>query len=311
MTSSTAHSPLVFAFGILGNIVSFIVFLAPVPTFFRVYKKKSTEGFQSVPYIFALFSATIWIYYASLKSDEMLLITINGFGCVIETIYIAMYITYAPKQARVNTLRLLLLVNFGGFCLILLLSHFLAQGPTRVKVLGWVCVAFSVSVFAAPLSIMRLVIRTKSVEFMPFSLSFFLTLSAIMWLFYGLLLKDLYVAAPNILGFSFGVAQMILYAIYRNNKTVIVDKEKLPEHKTADDIVKQINITVLPTSEVQVQVKEEAVSPARANNSDESYDDHEQNEHDQREHVPQPCHVDAQGIDLVSKQVPVLVQCEV
>ncbi|PRQ16907.1 putative SWEET sugar transporter [Rosa chinensis] len=350
MTSSTAHSPLVFAFGILGNIVSFIVFLAPVPTFFRVYKKKSTEGFQSVPYVFALFSATIWIYYASLKSDEMLLITINGFGCVIETIYIAMYITFAPKQARVkyqtlsppprpppppppppiklllingvmelifvviklqvNTLRLLLLVNFGGFCLILLLSHFLAQGPTRVKVLGWVCVAFSVSVFAAPLSIMRLVIRTKSVEFMPFSLSFFLTLSAIMWLFYGLLLKDLYVAAPNILGFSFGVAQMILYAIYRNSKTVIVDKEKLPEHKTADDIVKQINITVLPTSEVQVQVKEEAVSPARANNSDEN-DDHEQNEHDQREHVPQPCRVDAQGIDLVSKQVPVLVQCEV
>ncbi|XP_050376697.1 bidirectional sugar transporter N3-like [Argentina anserina] len=309
MTSSTAHSPLAFAFGILGNIVSFIVFLAPVPTFYRVYKKKSTEGFQSIPYVFALFSATIWIYYASLKTDEMLLITINGFGCVIETIYIAMYIAYAPKQARKNTLRLLLLINFGGFCLILLLSHFLAQGPTRVKVLGWVCVAFSVSVFAAPLSIMRLVIRTKSVEFMPFSLSFFLTLSAIMWLFYGLLLKDLYVAAPNILGFSFGVVQMILYAVYRNNKTVILDGEKLPEHKTADEIVKQINITVLPT-EIQVQVKEEAVSPAHEQSD--SCDNHEQSEHDQRQHVPQPCQVDAQGADLISnKQVPVLVQCEV
>ncbi|KAL6177669.1 hypothetical protein ACLB2K_049194 [Fragaria x ananassa] len=309
---TSAHSPLAFAFGVLGNIVSFIVFLAPVPTFYRVYKKKSTEGFQSIPYIFALFSATIWIYYASLKSDEMLLITINGFGCVIETIYIAMYITYAPKKARVNTLRLLLLVNLGGFCLILLLSHFLTQGPTRVKVLGWVCVAFSVSVFAAPLSIMRLVIRTKSVEFMPFSLSFFLTLSAIMWLFYGLLLKDLYVAAPNILGFSFGVVQMILYAVYRNKKTVLVDEKKLAEHKTADDIVKQINIMVLPSPEVQVQVKEEAVSPARVDSSDESSRDHEQNVHDQqREHVPQPCHVDAQGADLISKQVPVLVQCEV
>ena len=45
-------------------------------------------------------------------------------------------------------------MNFGGFGSILLLSHFLAQGETRVRVLGWVCVAFSVSVFAAPLSIM-------------------------------------------------------------------------------------------------------------------------------------------------------------
>ncbi|KAB2609077.1 bidirectional sugar transporter N3 [Pyrus ussuriensis x Pyrus communis] len=183
MTASTSHHPLAFAFGILGNIVSFIVFLAPLPTFWRVYKKKSTEGFQSVPYVFALFS---------LKSHEILLITINSFGCVIETIYIAIYLTYATKQARVSTLRLLLLVNFGGFCLILLLSRFLSQGPTRVEVLGWVCVTFSVGVFAAPLSVMRMVIRTKSVEFMPFNLSFFLTLSAVMWLCYGLLLKDLY-----------------------------------------------------------------------------------------------------------------------
>ncbi|KAI5329480.1 PREDICTED: bidirectional sugar transporter [Prunus dulcis] len=258
MTSSSAHSPLVIAFGILGNVVSFVVFLAPVPTFWRIFKKKSTEGFQSVPYVFALFSAMIWIYYAFLKTDEFLLITINAFGCLIETIYISMYITYAPKQARVFALRLLLLVNFGGFCLILLLSHFLAQGPTRVEVLGWVCVAFSVSVFAAPLSIMRVVIRTKSVEFMPFSLSFFLTLSAVMWLFYGLLLKDLYVACPNILGFTFGVAQMILYAIYRNKKTVLVEDQKLPEHK--GDVVKQIQI-LSTTPEVEIKVQAVAVSP--------------------------------------------------
>ncbi|KAK4569144.1 hypothetical protein RGQ29_004513, partial [Quercus rubra] len=266
----STHSPLVFAFGILGNIISFTVFLAPVPTFIRICKKKSTEGFQSVPYLVALFSAMLWLYYASLKSNEILLITANTIGCVVETIYIAIYIVFAPKQARVLnrtlslpvslsmyllllllffgtyicynlnhifpifTLRLLVLMNFGGFCSTLLLSHFLAQGETRVRVLGWVCVAFSVSVFAAPLSIMRVVIRTKSVEFMPFYLSLFLTLSAIMWFLYGVLQKDLYVALPNILGFIFGVLQMVLYMIYKNYKTVI-DDEKLSESKA--DIV--------------------------------------------------------------------------
>lgn len=74
------------------------------PTFYRIYKSKSTEGFQSVPYVVALFSAMLWIFYALIKSNEALLITINAAGCVIETIYIVMYLAYAPKKAKVRSM---------------------------------------------------------------------------------------------------------------------------------------------------------------------------------------------------------------
>ena len=123
------------------------------PTFYRIYKSKSTEGFQSVPYVVALFSAMLWIYYALVKSNESLLITINAAGCVIETIYIVMYLAYAPKKAKVFTAKILLLLNVGVFGLIFLLTLLLAEGEKRVVSLGWVCVGFSVSVFIAPLSI--------------------------------------------------------------------------------------------------------------------------------------------------------------
>ncbi|KAK7304270.1 hypothetical protein VNO77_45137 [Canavalia gladiata] len=212
-----SHSTLAFTFGMLGNVISFLVFLAPISTFYRIYKKKSTEGFQSLPYLVALFSSMLWLYYALLKKDAVLLMTINSFGCVIEIIYITLYIIYAHREARNLTLKLFLAMNVGSFALILLVTHFAVHGSLRVQVLGWVCVTLSVSVFAAPLSIVAQVVRTKSVEFMPFNLSLTLTLSAVMWFGYGLFLKDICIALPNVLGFALGLLQMLLYGIYRRN----------------------------------------------------------------------------------------------
>ncbi|KAK2359238.1 hypothetical protein P8452_63500 [Trifolium repens] len=223
-----SHSTLAFAFGMLGNVISFMVFLAPMTTFYRIYKKKSTEGFQSLPYLVALFSSMLWLYYALVKKDEFLLITINSFGCVIELIYIILYIIYATKDARKLTIKLLLAMNIGSFGLILLVTNFAVHGPIRVEVLGWICVSISVSVFAAPLTIVAQVVRTKSVEFMPFNLSFTLTLSAIMWFGYGLFLKDICIALPNVLGFALGLVQMILYCIYRNGNKKMANSKAAP-----------------------------------------------------------------------------------
>ncbi|XP_075478223.1 bidirectional sugar transporter NEC1-like isoform X3 [Primulina tabacum] len=218
MAISSAHH-LACAFGILGNIVSFLVYLSPAPTFYRIWKKKSTEGFQSFPYSVALFSATLYLYYAFLKQ--------NVFAC---------------KQ--------LLLINFMSLGLIIGGTSLLSNGDNRVRIVGWICAAFSVSVFAAPLCIMRQVIRTKSVEFMPFPLSFFLTLCAVMWFFYGLLIKDYYIAAPNILGFSFGIMQMILYMVYKNRKQQIQPQEaKIHDLNTIKELNKALeNSTDVETS---------------------------------------------------------------
>ncbi|KAK5836905.1 hypothetical protein PVK06_012710 [Gossypium arboreum] len=217
------------------------------PTFCRIYKKKSTESFQSLPYQVALFSCMLWLYYALIKKGAFLLITINSFGCVVETIYISMFWAYASKNSRMSAMKLFISMNLGLFSFILILTHFLLKSSIRIQVLGWICVAISVSVFAAPLNIMARVIRTKSVEFMPFTLSFFLTLSAVMWFAYGLFIKDLCVALPNVLGFFLGMLQMLLYAIYRHSEKVNIEEKKLPAEQ-----MKSINVvlTTLGASEV-------------------------------------------------------------
>ncbi|XP_073000162.1 bidirectional sugar transporter SWEET14-like [Typha latifolia] len=235
MAGLSLDQPLVFTFGILGNIISFMVYLAPIPTFYQIWQKKSTQGFKPVPYIVALFSAMIWFYYALVKTDAILLVTNNSAGCFIETIYIIIYLIYAPRKSKITTLAAIFLLNVVAFSLILLFTLLLVNGSNREKVMGWICVASSISVSVAPLSVIRLVIRTKSVEFMPFSLSFFITLSAVVWFLYGLFAKDLYIQIPNIVGFGFGVFQMLLYWYYRKKRNTI--KPEQPKHGDELEVV--------------------------------------------------------------------------
>ncbi|KAF5796623.1 putative SWEET sugar transporter [Helianthus annuus] len=255
---SFAH--LTLAFGLLGNVVSFMVFLSPLPTFYKIYKRKSAEGYQSVPYVVGLFSAMLWIYYALLKSNAMLLITINSVGCFIQTFYLCFFIFYAPKKARIESLKLIGLMIVVGFGLIVGLTQFLASGANRVAIVGWICLVFALCVFVAPMGVVRQVIKTKSVEYMPILLSVALTLNAVTWFFYGLLLRDYNIAIPNVLGFTFGILQIILYFVYKNKKPVCdeklsgieiktkagievntkADEQKIPENKDQEivDIVK-------------------------------------------------------------------------
>ncbi|KZV30434.1 hypothetical protein F511_34489 [Dorcoceras hygrometricum] len=236
------HHPSPITFGILGNIVSILVYFAPFPTFVRIYKEKSTLGFQSVPYNVAFFSAALWLYYALLKHNAPLLVSINTIGCVIETCYIVTYLYFASRKSRFETARLFCLLNLVAFPIIFALTFFIFEDAELVQVVGWVCVAVSIGVFAAPLSIAFEVVRTRSVEFMPFPLSFCLTVSAVMWFAYGLLKRDLCVALPNVIGFFLGMLQMVLYGLFRKpprpQAVVVVDvvnnnnnnEDKFPEH---------------------------------------------------------------------------------
>ncbi|KAG0452563.1 hypothetical protein HPP92_024935 [Vanilla planifolia] len=80
-------------------------------TFYKVYKKKSTGSFQSIPYVVALSSAALWLYYGFL-AHKVLLLTINTTTCVLESLYLAIYLTYASKTDRGRNLYLLTLDYF-------------------------------------------------------------------------------------------------------------------------------------------------------------------------------------------------------
>ncbi|KAJ6380322.1 hypothetical protein OIU76_016893 [Salix suchowensis] len=217
-TFSTMFS-IIALFGVLGNITTGLVYLSPAKTFWRIARNRSTEEFESIPYICKLLNAYQWVYYGIIKPDSVLVATINGFGAVVELVFIVIFLVFASTQKmRVRTA-----ILFGALDLVFpavsfLLMQFLLHGQLRIDISGMFCVVFSMITYSSPLSAMKTVVASKSVEYMPFLLSFFLFINGGVWTVYAFLTKDYFIGIPNGTGFLLGTAQLILYVMYMNPK---------------------------------------------------------------------------------------------
>lgn len=67
-------------------------------TFWRIARNRSTEEFESIPYICKLLNAYQWVYYGIIKPDSVLVATINGFGAVVELVFIVIFLVFASTQ---------------------------------------------------------------------------------------------------------------------------------------------------------------------------------------------------------------------
>uniref|UniRef100_A0A5B7BQG6 Bidirectional sugar transporter SWEET n=1 Tax=Davidia involucrata TaxID=16924 RepID=A0A5B7BQG6_DAVIN len=207
-----------FFVGVIGNIISVLVFLSPIGTFWRIVKHRSTEDFDSLPYICTLLNSSLWTYYGITKPGGFLVATVNGFGFIVETIYVALFLIFAPANMRAKTTILVAILDVGFLAAAVVVTQLALQGDVRIDAIGFVCAGLNIVMYGSPLAAMRTVVTTKSVEYMPFFLSFFLFLNGGVWVFYALLVHDYFLAVPNGTGFILGTAQLVLYAIYRNAK---------------------------------------------------------------------------------------------
>ncbi|XP_044484002.1 bidirectional sugar transporter SWEET7-like [Mangifera indica] len=189
---------------IIGNIISLFLLLSPVPTFVQIVKKGSAEPFSPVPYLATLINCMVWVIYGlpMVHPNSILVITINGAGTAIKLLYITLFLIYSDKKKRLKVLlgilvELIFIVIVA--ILVLTLPHTTKQ---RSLVVGIICILFNIMMYASPLSVMVIVITTKSVEYMPFFLSL---ADGVAWTIYAFLPFDQFITVPNGLGTLFSV----------------------------------------------------------------------------------------------------------
>ncbi|CAN8308221.1 unnamed protein product, partial [Cochlearia groenlandica] len=218
--------------GIIGNIAALCLFLSPTPTFVQIVKKKSVEKYSPIPYLATLINCFVWVLYGlpMVHPDNTLVFTINCSGILIEIVYLTIFFVFCGRKKQRSIIIAVLAVEMV-FTTVLAVLVFTLQYTTdkRTISIGIVCCVFGVMMYASPLSVMKMVIKTKSVEFMPFWLSLAAFLNASAWTIYALMPFDLFMAIPNVIGCVFGLAQLILYgSYYKSTKKIMAERQKQP-----------------------------------------------------------------------------------
>ncbi|KAL2492726.1 Bidirectional sugar transporter SWEET5 [Abeliophyllum distichum] len=216
--------------GIVGNVISFFLFLSPLPTFVKIGKARSVQSFKPDPYVATVLNCAMWVFYGLpfVHPDSLLVVTINGVGFLIEITYVTIFFIFSNWAMR-KKITIALMVELVFFLIVVFITMtFLHSTKARSMLIGILCIIFNVLMYASPLTVMRRVISTKSVKYMPFFLSLANFSNGLIWFSYAFIKFDPYVLVPNGLGALSGLIQLILYATYYRT-TKWDDDEKPPE----------------------------------------------------------------------------------
>lgn len=248
-----------FVLGVIGNITSMFLFLSPTPTFLRILKTRDTGEYSSVPYVCTLLNCLLWLLYGAVKSLTLVL-TINGAGLILEFMYLVIFLVLATRKPKLSCFYMILGIS-SFYAIVVLVVALAVPKDTQGEVVGSICVIIGTLMYASPLAVMKLVIKSRSVQYMPFLLSFASFGNGCLWTAYGAFAKDVFIILPNGLGTVLGGVQLLLYGYY---KTYGVQSNTLdeaapddPTHCTIDFDEKKIVI-----SSIDLQT-ERAMSPPR------------------------------------------------
>lgn len=222
----------------VGMVAAFLMFISPLPTIHRIIKERDITFFSENACLVTACGCMLWMAYAIATPDRMTPLITNIIGFIIQGSYCVIFVIYSsngPSRSRVRSkmfgsyLIVILIVSFAFGALhkhaaTTLIPDFTESGDSQQTIfLGLIASAFNIGVYAAPLSVMRLVIETKNAESMPLPLTTMGLFGSCIWFFYGLYVDDIFILVPNCVGMVLSTMQLLLIVKYRNPVKVKCD----------------------------------------------------------------------------------------
>jgi len=213
-------------FGYAGLVLTVGFLLSPAPTCWQIVRAKSTGQFSPVPNLIGVFNCSLWVYYCAVTmagSTENLVpnLLVNAIGSFLFASYTVVFILYSRTRWRIVAHAVLAVASFGVLVILLelLVPHLRLDVhwggdsvPLKSSICGVITDILNVALYGSPLVVMKNVIRTRSVRYMPLPFSVATFVVSVTWTVQGLLIGNITVVLPNVIGMILSTAQLLLYA---------------------------------------------------------------------------------------------------
>ncbi|KFM58300.1 Sugar transporter SWEET1, partial [Stegodyphus mimosarum] len=200
--------------GQAATVCTIAVFLAGIEICRKIWKKKSTSDISALPFLCGLVSCSLWLRYGLLVNDSALIV-VNTTGGILQILYIMWYARFTVSKG-IFYKQLALSLSVIGF--LYCLTTFSFEGELSQQISGIAACSAGVIFMASPLATVAHVLRTKTVETLPFAMILSTFAMATLWLCYGILINDKFVQVPNFLGALLSLSQLCLFAVFPNKK---------------------------------------------------------------------------------------------
>lgn len=192
------------------------LFASPLLTMRHIYLAGSTMAFSDVPYVVAFMNCGLWMSYAAMTPNRLQPLVCNVFGFSMQVLYVLVFLRYHPRSSKLLLLGKMALATVALTVLIsaALKLHWGGNESAASNLCGIGGDTINIMMYASPLAVVRDVVKTKSVQFMPFQLSLATLIVSMLWAFFAIWIGDIFIGIPNNIGLLLGSLQLCIYFKY-------------------------------------------------------------------------------------------------
>ncbi|GMF14846.1 unnamed protein product [Phytophthora lilii] len=204
-------------FQVLSIITAIFVRFSPLPDFRRIYTAKKVGEVQILPVVTLFTNCVVLVWYGYLSDDIFPLLATAVLGLVTCSGFTSIFYYYTDDRRAVHKILLWALLFIVLVCAYGTLGVCGLTGQSDHSVgtaFGAISIVTSVALCGSPLATIRRVVRAKSTASMPFTLSLANFTNGAVWIVYSVMIKDIWVFIPNVMGFVLSSIQMVIYVIY-------------------------------------------------------------------------------------------------